>query len=184
MGLFKIPEKELANYIKEITSGSKEALEQFYSRYGRSVYTLIFAYVESKESAENVMHEVLMKIVRYGFNKPVKDTRQWLFDLIKNAAVKKAAEDKADKSGALRKNREDTEDGFVFKMLEDVIDDIDSLKCLDPTEQKCVLLHIVGGIKLPLVAEIIGFPYEKTRNMYYYAVKKMGQYYEREGLCG
>ena len=106
MGLFKIPEKELANYIKEITSGREEALEQFYSRYGRSVYTLIFAYVDSKESAEKVMHEVLMSIVRYGFNKPVKDTRKWLFDLIKNAAIKKAAEDKVQpKAGITRFKR-------------------------------------------------------------------------------
>ena len=52
MGLFQIPEKELAHYIKEISSGREDVLEKFYKKYAKSMYTIIFSYVSSKESAE------------------------------------------------------------------------------------------------------------------------------------
>ena len=163
MGLFQIPEKELAHYIKEISSGREDVLEKFYKKYAKSMYTIIFSYVSSKESAEEVLQDVLMSIVRYGFNKPIKNARAWLFKVIRNASFKRLAEDKP------------LQDELPIK-----IDQINSLKCLTPIEQKCVLLHAIGGVKLPKVAEITGISYDKTRNTYYYALRKLRQYYEKE----
>lgn len=180
MGLFQIPEKELAHYIKEISSGREDVLEKFYKKYAKSMYTIIFSYVNSKESAEEVLQDVLMSIVRYGFNKPLKSARAWLFKVIRNASFKRLAEDKSLQDELPIKEDDIVSDDYVFGMLEDSIDQIDSLKCLTPIEQKCVLLHVIGGVKLPKVTEITGIPYDKVRNTYYYALRKLRQYYEKE----
>lgn len=180
MGLFQIPEKELAHYIKEISSGREDVLEKFYKKYAKSMYTIIFSYVNSKESAEEVLQDVLMSIVRYGFNKPLKNARAWLFRVIRNASFKRLAEDKSLQDELPIKEDDIVSDDYVFGMLEDSIDQIDSLKCLTPIEQKCVLLHVIGGVKLPKVTEITGIPYDKVRNTYYYALRKLRQYYEKE----
>ena len=180
MGLFQIPEKELAHYIKEISSGMEDVLEKFYKKYAKSMYTIIFSYVNSKESAEEVLQDVLMSIVRYGFNKPLKNARAWLFRVIRNASFKRLAEDKSLQDELPIKEDDIVSDDYVFGMLEDSIDQIDSLKCLTPIEQKCVLLHVIGGVKLPKVTEITGIPYDKVRNTYYYALRKLRQYYEKE----
>ena len=178
--LFKIAEEELTNYIREISSGNETALAEFYSVYGRLILAQILSVVESRESAEEVLQDVLMSIVRYGFNKPIKNARAWLFKVIRNASFKRLAEDKSLQDELPIKEDDIVSDDYVFGMLEDSIDQINSLKCLTPIEQKCVLLHVIGGVKLPKVAEITGILYDKVRNTYYYALRKLRQYYEKE----
>ena len=182
MGLFKIPEKELADYIRKISSGDEEVLVEFYNNFAKSIYTVIFSYVDSKESAEEVLQDVLMSIVTYGFRKPIKNARAWLFKVIKNASVKKAMEDKKRQSESFSESEYTICDDYVFRMIEESIDQLEALKCLTPTEQNCVFLHVLGGIKLTKVAEILNIPYDRTRNIYYYSIRKLRQYYEREEI--
>ncbi len=178
--LFSVSNKELANYIKEISSGNEEVLEEFYRKYTQSMYTMIYSYVKSKESAEEVLQDVLMDIVTYGFRKPIKNAKAWLFKVIMNASVKKAMEDKKQQTESLSESEYTICDDYVFSMIEESIDQLESIKCLTPTEQNCVLLSVIGGLKLPEVSEIMDIPYEKVRNIYYYSLKKLRQYYEKE----
>ena len=73
-------------------------------------------------------------------------------------------------------------DSIVLEMVEDSVDQIQALHCLDDTERKCVLLCAVGGLKLPAVAEALELPYDRVRNIYYYALKKLRKYYEKEQM--
>ena len=181
MGLFNMPEKELADYICQISSGNKDVLEEFYNKYAKSMYTLIYSYVRSRESAEEVLQDVLMSIVTYGFTKRIKNPNAWLYKVIKNISVKKAAEDKKRQTESLSDNEDLISECNVFSMLEDSIEQIEVLECLNSTEQQCVLLCVFGGFKLPKVAEIMDIPYDRLRNIYYYSIRKLRQYYERKG---
>ena len=181
MGLFNMPEKELANYIYQISSGNKDVLEEFYNKYAKSMYTLIYSYVRSKESAEEVLQDVLMSIVTYGFAKRIKNPKAWLYKVIKNISVKKAEEDKKRQTESLSDNEDLVSECNVFSMIEDSIEQIESLECLNPMEQQCVLLCVFGGFKLPKVAEIMDIPYDRLRSIYYYSIRKLRQYYERKG---
>ena len=176
-----MPEKELANYIYQISSGNKDVLEEFYNKYAKSMYTLIYSYVRSKESAEEVLQDVLMSIVTYGFAKRIKNPNAWLYKVIKNISVKKAEEDKKRQTESLSDNEDLVSECNVFSMIEDSIEQIESLECLNPMEQQCVLLCVFGGFKLPKVAEIMDIPYDRLRSIYYYSIRKLRQYYERKG---
>ena len=65
----------------------------------------------------------------------------------------------------------------VQERIEDKVDQIEALKCLDQIEQQCVLMCVFGDMKLPQVAEVLGIPYDKVRNKYGYAVRKLRKYY-------
>lgn len=175
-----MPEKDLANYIYQISSGNKDVLEEFYYKFAKSMYALIYSYVDSKESAEEVLQDVLMSIVTYGFTKRIKNPKAWLFQVIKNISVKKAAEDKKRQTELLSDNEDLVSECNVFSMLEDSIEQIEALECLNSTEQQCVLLCVFGGFKLTKVAEIMDIPYDKVRSIYYYSIRKLRQYYERK----
>lgn len=181
LGLLRIPENELSDYIRKISSGDEDALEQFYKDHAQYIFSVIFSIVHTKESAEEVLQDVLMSIVNYGFKKPVRNARAWLFRVIINASLKKAEEDKKYDSESLSVLEDTVSNESLSNITEDSIDQIESLRSLNPTERKCVLMVIIGGLKLTQAAKILGLTYRRTRDIYYYAVRKLRQYYEKGG---
>ena len=93
MGVLKIEEKELAWYIREISSGHEKVLEQFYETYGRFLLVLILSFVKTKECAEEVLQDVLMAIVTHKPDQPIINAKAWLLRVIQNIAQKKRRED-------------------------------------------------------------------------------------------
>lgn len=175
-----MPDKELADYICQISSGNNDVLEEFYNKYARSMYALIYSFVRSKESAEEVLQDVLMAIVRYGFAKRIKNPKAWLYTVIKNISVKRVAEDNKMQTESLSDNEDMIIDGDVFRMSEDSFEQMEVLDILDQTEQQCIRLCVFWGFKLPKVARIMDIPYDRLRNIYYYSIKKLRKYYERK----
>ena len=181
MGMFNIKEEELAFCLKEIASGNEEILEQFYIDYGRVILTLILTIVKTRESAEEVLQDVMLSIVTHNKDKPFLNASAWLFKVIQNLSKKKAMEDSAMKTEPLSENKELTSGENISESVEGSVDQIEALKCLDPMEQQCVIMRIFCHMKLPQVAELLGLPYNQVRSKYNYAVKKLKKYYQEGG---
>ena len=178
LGIFDIDEKELANYIKEISSGNEEALEQFYNTYGRAILTLIHSVVKSNDSAEEVLQDVLMAIVNRNTDRSVRNAKYWLLKVIQDISKKKAMEDALLRSELLAENEDISYNSNISEKIENGIDQIDALKYLDELEQQCVIMCVFWRLKLTQVAEVMGMPYKRVRFVYYYAIKKLRKYYE------
>ena len=72
----------------------------------------------------------------------------------------------------------------VSENVENAIDQIEeAFECLDQIERQCVIMCVYGQMKLPQVAAFLGIPYQKVRNKYDYAVKKLRKYYEERRNC-
>lgn len=181
MGSLKIKEEELAVCIKEIASGNEAVLEQFYNDYGGVILTMILTIVKTRESAEEVLQDVLLAIVEHNAEKPILNAAAWLFKVIQNLSRKKAVEDKAAQMEPLSENEKLSSENIVSEKVEGALDQILALKCLDPLEQQCVIMRVFGCIKLTLAAELLGLPYNQVRSKYNYAVKKLKKYYEERG---
>ena len=179
LGRLKINEEELAGYIREISAGNEAALEQFYNDYGRMIMAFILSSVRSKESAEEVLQDVLLALVTHKPDKTIKNATAWLFKVIRNLSHKKAMEDIVRQTEKLPDKEEISSEETVFQSVENAVDQIEALRGLDSVEQECVILHVFGDMKLPQVAQLLGMPYHKVRNKYNYAVKKLKQYYEK-----
>ena len=180
LGLFKIQEDKLSNLIKEISSGNETALGQFYHDYGKMIFVSILAIVKSRESAEEVLQDVLMAIVTHKPDKNITNSGGWLFKVIQNLSKKKAKEDYSMETELLSENEDIPSTEDVSENIENSIDQIESLECLDPIEQQCIMLCIFNQMKLPDVAKSLGMPYKKVCNKYDYAVRKLRKYYEEK----
>ena len=175
----RLQEKELARYIKEISSGNKSALEQFYAENGRWMLAFILSSVKTRESAEEVLQDVMMSIVTYGSNKPIDHAKGWLFKVMVNAAIKKLKEDRSVSTEVLSENEmlSYEEEGLMY--IENSVDQIEALRCLNDLEQQCVIMHIFGQMKLTQVAKILDRPYHQIRHKYTYAVSKLRKFYKK-----
>lgn len=179
LGFLKLHEEELNRYIKEIASGNENATVEFYNKYGKSIYALVFPIVRSKESSEEVLQDVMMSIVRYGAKRPIKNVKAWLITVIINSAKKKAIEEQARTSHILPTECYDiTSRMDMAERIENSVDQIEALKHLDKLELQCVVMCILWQMKLPEVAKLLNIPYKTARNKYYYAIKKIKKYYE------
>ncbi len=172
-----LQEKELANYIKEISSGNESALRQFYEENGRWMLALILSIVQTRESGEEVLQDVMMSIVAYGSRRPISNAKGWLFKVIINASKKKAKEEHLMQTEVLAENEALSYEDEALERMENSVDQIEALQCLDSLEQQCVIMHVFGQFRLPQVAEILGMPYNRIRNKYTYAVSKLRKFY-------
>lgn len=179
--MFKIQEEELAQYIKDISSGNRTALLQFYRDYGRLLLAMILATVQSRESAEEVLQDVLMAIVSHKQDVPIDNARGWLFKVIQNLSKKKAKEDYQMQTEILSENEDIPSGEDISANIENAVEQIEAFECLDQVERRCVMMCVFGQMKLPQVAEFLGIPYKKVCNKYAYAVRKLRKYYEERG---
>ena len=177
-GIVRIEEKDLRHYIKDISTGNKAALMQFYRNYGQSILNMILSTVNSRESAEEVLQDVLMVLVTHNPDKTIKNVKGWFFTVIRNLSLKKAKEDKITQTGTISEYEYIPSGENIFDNIENSVEEIESLQCLDPLERQCVIMCIYGQMKLPQVAELLGMPYKKVCNKFDYAVRKLRKYYE------
>ena len=77
-GIVRIEEKDLRHYIKDISTGNKAALMQFYRNYGQSILNMILSTVNSRESAEEVLQDVLMVLVTHNPDQTIKNVKKIL----------------------------------------------------------------------------------------------------------
>ena len=118
LGRLKINEEELAGYIREISAGNEAALEQFYNDYGRMIMAFILSSVRSKESAEEVLQDVLLALVTHKPDKTIKNATAWLFKVIRNLSHKKAMEDIVRQTEKLPDKEEISSEETVFQSVE------------------------------------------------------------------
>ena len=175
--MIKIRENDLKKIIAEVSVGNESVLEQFYDEYGKMLFALIFSIVKNRESAEEVLQDVLIAMVTHPPYKPIANAKGWLFRVIENISKKKAAEDIARQADLLKED----EDALSYDLpdnIENTIDQIESLKILDELEKQFVIMRVYGNMKLPQIARYSGMTYDKVRARYDYAIKKLKKYYE------
>ena len=139
---FKIQEEEMVRYIKEISSGNEEVLEEFYNNYGKLIFSFILSIVKTRESAEEVLQDVLTVIASHDPEKPILNSRAWLFKVIKNISIKKLKGDQAMQTESLSENEYLLFADNVSESIGSSVDQIEALRCLDQIEQQCVIMCV------------------------------------------
>ena len=174
---FKIQENELKKYMIDISKGNELALEQFYEKYGQLLLALIYSIVKNRESSEEALQDVLMAIVNRNADNPMENARGWLFKVTENISKKKVKEDKLMHSESLSDYEDTLIEYDMTSNIEETVDQIEALKILDEFEQEVLIMCVFGHMKLPYIAESLNMPYDKVRNKYDYAIRKLKRYY-------
>jgi RNA polymerase sigma factor (sigma-70 family) len=80
--------KDLEKYIFQIAQGKKDSLRRIYEDFSHVVFMLAFSILGKKETAEDVMQEVFIKIWRYAstYHKG-NNPKAWIMSITRNTAV-------------------------------------------------------------------------------------------------
>lgn len=80
-------DKKLAELFAAIRSGDKAAFTAFYEAYKKPVYTVLWRIVGSRETAEDLTHDLFLKILADPPALSVKKPRAYVFAMARNLAL-------------------------------------------------------------------------------------------------
>ena len=161
--------KKFNNLLKRISQDEKQALDEFYSKYGKMIYSIAISVSKSSYLAEEIVNDVLTKV--WLSSKDLKNIDKpigWLYTVAKNCAL-----------DIVKKEKQTCE---IFDLPQDDrnIDElvtVDSfhfyISRLNEDEQQIFILHFVQDLSFKQIAKEIERPLSTLTSIYYRAIEKI-----------
>ncbi len=150
----------------KVQQGDQEAFGQLYEQLSRPVFTICWRILQSKEAAEDVTHDVFVKLYTAAPETKVRNVRAWVFQIAHNMAV-----------DALRRNARPPE---AVEIAPDVYENIHrrmdleaAFGGLEPQERAVVTLHLNAGLTFEEVGRIVGLSLPAVYRRYKKALDKL-----------
>ena len=86
-GGMRVAEINLQALFCRIANGDREAFSCVYQELKRPVYTICYRITGSKESAEDITHDVFVKLFMSPPAPSVQNIRAWIFRMARNLAI-------------------------------------------------------------------------------------------------
>ena len=159
-----------------MASPRRDEIEQLYREHGPALLAYATTIVESRSSAQDVLHQVFLKLLSGKVQMP-DDPKPYLFRAVRNASLNYRRGTKRDTP------YEDVEVKFVgpFGKAESAADLSRALADLPVEQRQIVILKIWGQLTLQEVADLLEIPANTAASRYRYALEKLR---ERMGVPG
>lgn len=165
----KKEKKKLKMLFEKLKTRRKEAIEELYNNYNKTVYGIAFSILKNKEDSEDVVQIVFSKLYVLDKEKlPKGKEATWLYSVTKNESL------------AILKKKYDNIDLEDIYNLEDYDNEIDKsidknsynklIDKLDKKEQEIVSLKVLANLTFSEIAEILGESTSTIKWRYYKAV--------------
>ena len=165
----KKEKKKLKMLFEKLKTRRKEAIEELYNNYNKTVYGIAFSILKNKEDSEDVVQIVFSKLYVLDKEKlPKEKEATWLYSVTKNESL------------AILKKKYDNIDLEDIYNLEDYDNEIDKsidknsynklIDKLDKKEQEIVSLKVLANLTFSEIAEILGESTSTIKLRYYKAV--------------
>ena len=159
-------EMNLQELFAQIRNGDTEAFVRVYQELKQPVYTICCRITQSKETAEDITHDVFVKLFRSPPDASVKNIRAWIFQMTRNLSI-----------DALRKKSRISEQDEVISTVDsyDHIHlrmDIDrALGNLPCDEREILTLHLNADLNFKEISDIVNLSLPATYRKYRKALK-------------
>ncbi len=159
-------EIHLQELFARLREGDREAFACIYQSLKQPVYTICYRITQSRETAEDITHDVFIKLFRSPPDASVKNTRAWIFQMARNLAI-----------DVLRKNARTaaqdtlsgTDDGYDHIHLR--MDLETALGKLPREEREILTLHLNADLNFREISNVIGLSLPATYRKYRKALK-------------
>lgn len=154
-------EMDLNALFSRTRSGDKEAFALVYHQLKQPVFTIAYRIVQSREMAEDIAHDVFVKLFLSPPDPSVKNLRAWIFQMARNLSI-----------DALRKNQRtctfETQAHSIpdFNSIDLRLDLESAIGALPQDEREVLSLHLAGELPFRQVARIMGISLPATYRKY------------------
>ena len=150
----------------------EQNMEQLYQILYKPLFWFIFSIVKHYESAEDIIEEVFLKLMKYHKSyHPLQNPKTWIYTIAKNAAYTYLKENQDciyDSDYLLQElhqyNQVQNEDSLIVE---------EYLSYLEDLERQIVVMHLFGGLNHLEISKILNMTHSQVRSKYSYALKKL-----------
>lgn len=157
-------EINLRELFSRVQNGDREAFARVYEELSRPVYTICWRITQSRETAEDITHDVFVKLYSAPPDASVRNLRAWIFQMARNRAI-----------DALRRNTRTAELDFVpadsFDHIHFRMDLEAAFGKLPREEREILALHLNGQLNFKTIASIVNLSLPATYRKYRKALK-------------
>ncbi len=153
---------ELQELFAEMRRGSMDAFAELYSAMKTPVFTVIYRMTVNKETAEDLTHDLFVKLHTSPPDPTVQKLRAWIFRMARNLAID--ALRKRHDAGPLRDSAHDA--GSLEELVCTRCDVEEAMRKLTEQERETVSLHLTAELTFREIAEITGSSLPRVYRIY------------------
>lgn len=161
-------ETDLREYFNRIRDGDQEAFERIYQELEKPVYTICLRILRSREAAEDVTHDVFLRLYTAPPDDSVRNIRAWIFQSARNLSI-----DGLRKSARAGQQEEEPHAADDFSRIHVRMDLEAALGKLPAEEREVLTLHLNADLNFREIAGIVGLSLPAVYRKYRKALKRI-----------
>jgi len=161
--------EQLQTCLARVRDGDQSAFADIYHDMKTPIFTIIHRITHNRAQAEDVLHDVFVKLYQAPPGLSVKNPRAWIFGMARNLAINSM---RFPRTVELDENVKSSENPFS-DMLNLHIDMENAMRRLPYDEAEIISLRIHGELKFREIAEILNIPIGTALWKYQRAIKKL-----------
>ncbi len=165
-------DRELQLILSRIANGERLALEELYSDMKVPTYTIIYRILGDRNTSEDVLQELFVKLYKNAQKVAVKKPRAYIFQMARNMAL--------DNLRWQKRAGEALNDEGSYNPWQDECDKLDiqsAMKILSSDITEIITLHINGGLKFREIADITNAPLGTVLWKYRKGISQLQKYF-------
>ena len=161
-------EIDLRELFTQMQNGDKASFESIYQELKQPVFTICYRIMQSQETAEDLTHDVFIKLFCSPPDTSVKNVRAWIFRMARNLSID-ALRKKMPTAGQNGQcGLEEPYDHIHLRM------DVErALRKLAVDEREILVLHLNAELSFQEIADIVNLSLPATYRKYRKALKRM-----------
>lgn len=154
-------ETNLQELFTRIQNGDKDSFTCVYQELKQPVYTISYRITQSKETAEDITHDVFVKLFSSPPDSSVKNIRAWIFQMARNLSI-----DALRKKSRMAEQDEDISSVDSYDRIHLRMDIETALRRLPCDEREIITLHLNADLKFKEISKIVNLSLPATYRKY------------------
>ena len=161
-------EMNLSEMFARIRNGDHDAFAGVYQELKQPVYTICYRITQSKETAEDITHDVFIKLFHSPPDASVKNMRAWIFQMARNLAIDALRKQSRMAEQDVPRGMEDPYQCIHLRM------DLEAaLRKLSCDEREILTMHLNADLNFREISNIVGLSLPATYRKYRRALKSI-----------